>query len=313
MFGADLKNIDNYIKKNYNIYMKKFFKALLILVLVVASIGGTCYFFYKNLTVKKDSYALTSNFLLSGDKDEVYSDLDKIHLQLADLGDSRFVEPIKTINNMDAIASGLANYLIDAKEYDLDENKIASNLNTLIAKLNSVSNMIEEFNIKAKNVEFNKTTGANDLYKGVANYIVAYCGLIDSMNNEVNKILVNKNVDLKFAIYEIYSNSCKRIFGEFNTENSLVSVVNEGNLSFFNRTFNFVADTNLQGNHNNGFSIERNKFLSAYNKCNKSDFAYNLVAPDYNNLDFVDGMTEEEALTNTDEVLATYYFKRIFL
>ena len=84
---------------------------------------------------------------------------------------------------------------------------------------------------------------------------------------------------------------------------------------FLNSKFEFDDITLLQGVDNNEFSILKNKFSDAYSKCDKLDFAKGIKGDSegYSNIDFVDGMTEEQALTYDNVILATYYFKKLFI
>ena len=247
------------MKKLFN---KKFFKSLLITILVIASVGGTCYLFYQNLTKQEDSFACVSEFLIGGDKSELHSNLITINNTLKDLGDDKLEVVIDTCDRLDNITLSLSQYLIVAKDYNVDQNKIVKYLNATEQKQSKLENDIVEFNLKSTSNDFNKILGSNDLYKSACNYINSYCDLIEVMNREIDNIIKNKSEDVKFSIYEIYYNSCRLVFTSFNSSIS-VEISNKLNMIFLNSKFEFDDITLLQGVDNNEFSILKNKFSDA--------------------------------------------------
>lgn len=293
------------------IFNKKFFKVLLITILVLSSVGGTVYVFYSQMTKRQDSFACVSEYIVGGEKAEVNNKLKSVNTNLTRDGDERLVIMVETVTRLDNITTILNKYLINAKDYEnVDENKIVEQLKNAQVQMKKLDVMLDEYLLKSQSLDFNKHEGAKYLYKGAADYIVAYTGLIDEINTQISKLLVNKNADIKFSLFEIYSNCCKQTFSNFNTS-GLIEVQNEHNIKFLNQKFSFDDIVLLQGNN----YIVQNKFLDAYSKCNKYKFANGLVCDenDYSNLDFVDGMTEEQVDLQKPEIRATYYFKRIFI
>ena len=107
--------------------------------------------------------------------------------------------------------------------------------------------------------------------------------------------------DLKFSIYEIYSNVVINTFSKTKTESSKIIVENTQNINKLHTVVsinNSFIETKIDQ-----FAIEISLFNKAYYETNKVNFAKNL-AQNISSVTTADQTTKEK--------LATYYFKQIF-
>lgn len=274
--------------------MKKFLKTLLILVLIIGAVAGTCFIFYSNMAPKKDSFISLTNFLSSNEKSEVDSNVESLKTTAG----VRFQVVEDTISHLNDFASMQQNYL--SYEFkDVKGNKISKGINELISIQSEIISMIDEYEKKLSNTTFDSEIGANELYYAYADYIFHYSDLIKIINNQIIENLKNPNYDIKFAITELYCDVAKLTFNDFN-ENEIVEIKNANNINFMNTKI-ILQDDYI--NISNPFSANNNKFINAYNQC-KIDFA-KVIKQKVSN-----ATTFSEELTNVEKT--AFYFKAIW-
>ncbi len=280
--------------------MRKFLKYLLVFVLVLASIGGTCYFFFRTLTKRKDSEAAITNYLYSSEKVEFDSNVARFQAET----NSRFDSLIKTKSNLDDILSTFSTYLVEAKNYDVNENGIIERLNDYLSEQSEVDEMIDSFMVRLSNANFNKVTGANEIYLHFAKMNVIYADLLNYINNEFNNMPIVKDSDIKFSMINLYSNVVISTLENINTSGSEFKIKDETNLTLMNAHFKLENSVLITSSTTTNFASVNNNFIKYYNLIDASDFAKNLAS----NINSVSGYADD--LTNVQKT--SYYFKQVY-
>ncbi len=278
--------------------MKKFFKVLLILVVVVASVGGTCYAFYKNYTARKSSFNYVSAFLTSGARTEFDGNLTKTR----NLAGSRFNLIINVSNDLEDIADTLNTYLTIANKFEVDENAIIAKLEKTSLARNRANEHMQEYFIHCEQSQyFNHSTGANVVYNSVCEYLVSFADFILNLNNAVGTY-VDVSSDVKFALIDLYA---RVVLNDFNDiEVGSDKVTNIKTTSNINLLVNNVEFENgyLVGDLNSTFGLNAVKFAKTYGSCDTNALATQLF-------DLVNRASASS--TNINEKVA-YLFKQIF-
>jgi len=218
----------------------------------------------------------------------------------SDATDTRFNLIIKTSSKLDEVLSVLSSYYIE-NDTKINNKKISTTLNQVVSSRNHLSSMMNEYEIKKDTQYFDRHIGANDLYEESCNYLIKYAKL----NYLINKSLegVDKSVDIKFNMFEIYSNVTQQAFSNLKTlNNSRVVVKDETNINLMNSLL--VLNNSFISTTASAFSIYVSHFNKYYSLTKKTNFANNLVT----NINSVQAITE----SSTNEQIATYYFKTIF-
>ena len=278
--------------------MKKFLKVFIIVLLVIASVAGTCYFFFKNMKERDNTTASIAGVLYSEEKSEFNSNLQVISaLMNSDSTDTRLNLIITTNAKMDQITKILASYHI-ANNTKINNERISKAFNQFNSSRNLLTAMINEYNIKKDSSYFNRHTGANDLYSQACNYLISYARFINYVNSDLN---LNKSCDIKFSMFDVYTHVVMTSFNETKTENSMVIIKNAANINKINSILQI--DNSIIKTEVNTFAKEINLFSDAYYNCNKTEFAANLAT----NITLVTSSNQD-----TNEKIATYYLKQIF-
>ena len=277
--------------------MKKFLKVFVIVLLVLAVIGGTVYFFFwKNKKEKAQTVALI-DYLSSESKRNLYQKLTYIDSNIISKDDgktdNRLDVLIETNVKLDEIMYVLISYHAES-EMVIGNKDLKNQLDEINAKRSEVLWMIEEYYVKSgyfinengevefKETNFDEHEGLNDLYCNMCSYLVEYAHAVNSINNSLE---VNRASDLKFNMFEIYSNIVINTFALFD-EGDWIGIKDQSNINKINsmlkiRDLNIVKLTN-EGNSDEKvellFTINNNEFNSFYNKCNKKLFAENFNA-----------------------------------
>ncbi len=272
-------------------------KVLLIVLIIAAAIGGTCYFFYSQIRASVNGFENFSSFIYGSKKDEFDAKLKTV----TSYTDNRFDLIISTNEKLNEIAINLNYYLLNSKDYDIDDHLIVDQLEKVEDVQNKADDMMNEYLIKINSSSFNRNTGANDLYQQMSKYFIAFSDMINSINSELDKTNIVKNGDVKFSIIEIYTTVCINTFSDLMTDASgLRKVVNSDNIDIVNTYVNFENGYIVS---NNNFSYLNNYFISNYNNCNKSTFAKNLAQ----NVQNIVNITENSSSLEK----AIYYFKGV--
>lgn len=274
--------------------MKKFLKVFIIVCLVVAAIVGTCFLFFKNLKEKENKTPPIAQLLLSESKSKFDANMAEMStLVNSDGTDYRLDLIIKTSKNLDDIVFTLSTYSIE-QNTQIDNRKIAEMYNQVQASLNLLEAMVVEYKIKSTSTYFDRHLGANDFYKQASFYLTNYAKFANLLNVSLSN--VNKNVDVKFNMFEIYANVVINTFDETKDDNWLTMVKDRSNIDAINNLFRVTNSFVNDG----AFSIKVSQFNDAYYNCNKINFAKNLNE----NINVVNTLN-----TQDKEKVATYYFK----
>ena len=281
--------------------MKKFFKYLVIILLVFASVGGTCYFFYKHLTRRKDSEAYISNYLFSSARIEYNAQVEDL---ISATGD-RFISLNTTKNNLDEILSTFNSYLINAKNYDVEENSIIERMDNFLNLQNKVSDMITSYMSRLSSSSFNPVTGANEILLEFSNMNVAYADALMYINGELDKMEIVKNADIKFSMIDLYLNVVITTFNNTKINSSGVrEISNVDNINLINNYFRLENSILVVSSNTTNFTSYNNKFIFHFANVDKANYAENLAF----NLSRVNNYND-----NLSEVEKTsYYFKMIY-
>lgn len=288
--------------KRYNYYMKKFFKWLMIVIVIVASVGGTCYVFYTNLSERRESFSAVDSFLNSS----VQADFDSNLTRIEDISGNRFNTLIEINADLEDITRTLIPYLtiIRDREEDIDETAIVEALETMENSRDSANILMEDYFIHIGHTpSFNVMTGANASYRDICAYLVDYAEFILLMNNTITSYM-DSTSDVKFSVIDLYSrviiNDCSRLIQ--NSDN--ITVINStSNINILITNVNFSSGYLMKGDDISvSFNSYANKFITDYALCAKQT-----VANDLSNLI----TSASENSTNINETTA-YSFKQMF-
>ena len=279
--------------------MKKFLKVSIIVVLVVAVILGTCYFFFSRYKRKSNTTPSIVDMLQSEAVVKFKDDLAQVNSVItnSEAADTRIALVIEANNKLDQIIYTLSSYYISSNT-QITNADIAHSLNAIVSSRNLLNRMMQEYMLKKESASFNKHVGANDLYVQACSYLVQSARFANLINQS---LVINKEADVRFAMFEIYCNVVINTYSSSNlvTLNRRIMVNDYSNMAKMNSLLN-IENLNLI---NNQYSIDNNNFIKYYNICAKDVFAKTLAT----NIQNV-----SDAEQDTNEKIATYYFKQIY-
>lgn len=282
--------------------MKKFLKVFIIVLLVLGVIGGTCFFFFRKMEEKNNTTEPLSVMLQSDSKVKFNEDMESMAAWVnSDNTDKRIDLLIKTNENLDQIIYTLATYYIQT-ETVINDKDISNALDDVNVSRDVLTAMMNEYKIKKESSYFNRHLGANDFYKQACSYLIKYAKLANLLNASLT---VDRMADIKFNMFEIYANVVIKTFSETNAttvQNSKVVVTNSSNINVMNNHL-VVLLSFVQTNGVDEFSINTNNFNKYYMACDRIAFASNLAS----NISTVSSSQQD-----SNEKIATYYFKRIY-
>ena len=276
--------------------MKTFLKFFIVFVLVLGSIGGTCWMFYANMTEQKDAFAYVNSFLNSADKSATVSKFKSVNTSL----DGIYDQHLNTISKLDTITQTLNTYMICSLDYDVDNNSIIRKFEKAQESQYTLNEYAQEFEDKKNNPLFDKTQGGNDVFAKFTAYILDYSAAVRYMNAEIEEcMIVDHSADIKFELIELYCLAVKDGYSDVdNVDMSNVNLLHER----FDIKHGLVTSTSdpdmpLLSKYNN-------YFISAFDNIqNKAQFASELASK-YASVNVV-------TPTSSDEDKAVYYLKEI--
>lgn len=271
--------------------MKKALKTIFIVILCLAAAAGTGYLFFANLTKSVSAFESVSNFYNSIEQYELQSKIDKVVIN----DNARFNQLNKTYTDLKTSL-----FYTSANVFNLDNSSVGNNVNAKLSILKTSANQLnvlaDEYAVKCKVEGFDKVAGADDLYVQFAKYLVDYAEFVGYLNEISIQFSSTQAVDLRFAITDLYVNVVKSSLKDITAETTDLPA-----LAYMSNNYlvsnGYINTNNPKGN----FAIENNKFIMHYNKCNKQQFATNLIA----------NLATATADAETDELLAAYYLKII--
>ncbi|MBE5740966.1 MAG: hypothetical protein E7351_00305 [Clostridiales bacterium] len=280
--------------------MKKFLKILIIVLLVAAAVCATVFVFFRQKGERDVNTGSIVAYIGSIEKKTFNSNMETLsnNVKAYNANDTRFDFVEDTSDNLDTILETLITYYM-ADDTNIADADIKSQFESVKASRARVDDMYTEFDIKKDSKWFARDKGANDIYRQISDYLVKYADLVNLINADVQ--IANKNVDIKFAMFEIYANVVSNTFKEFETDaNQLVSVKKIENIDLLNDEM-FVQNSYIESAK--AFTSTCNDFIKYYNQCDKQEFAKNLAG----NVE-IDAITEDSS--NIEK--ATYYLKSIY-
>lgn len=250
--------------------MKKGLKIFIIILLVILAAVGTAVIFYKNLNKDKPKNISISTLTQVVDSAETKQKVNSVDLLYKEkVSTSTIIEEYLTTNEkLDSCVNFLCNYII-AETDNISDEEIYFRTNSVLAKQSKINRMMNEYILKAtKSSYFDREIGLTDLYNAFTTYIVEKSTLVKDLNNFID---VNKNVDITFSMLDLYSSVA------LNTYSNLINgkIVSNESLNLMNSKFE-IKNNQLSGLVVEQSSIEVNKFIEAYYKCDKLDLAKNL-------------------------------------
>ncbi len=267
---------------------------------MVSVVVGTCVFFFRKHEKKNNTTESLVAYFNSESNDSFKQKMSNMSsLVNSDGTDSRLNIIIETNENLDSIVNVLISYHIESGTKINDEG-IANSFKKVKSSKSTLEAMMNEYIIKATSTYFDRHLGANDFYIKASKYLVQYAEFAKLINNSVD---VDKNADVKFNVFDVYSNVVIQTFKFLNTDQSLTSKVvvnNVSNIVIMNNRFTII--NSIVQTSTPLFSKNNNDFNKYYNNCNKTEFASRLA-------ENVGTVTSVEQDNN--EKIATYYFKMI--
>ncbi len=272
------------------------------MLLVLAVIGGTVYFFFRKIEKENNNTGSIIEMLESESKNRYNENLAFTYEVInQNKDDDRLNLIIETSNNLDNIVRILISYYVES-ETAIDNEIIAKQLKKVHDSRDLLDRMLTEYLIKKESEFFDHHEGANDLYEQSCRYLIEYATFANLINESITN--VDRTADIKFNIFEVYSNVVKTTFAFTKEEyvDNTVKVVLEntetiallnGLLKIENSYVVTVVDK---------FSMEVRDFNEYYLKCDKFVFASNLLT----NIEIV------SESRGSNEKIATYYFKEVF-
>ncbi|MFQ6751978.1 MAG: hypothetical protein ACLRFL_00235 [Clostridia bacterium] len=280
--------------------MKKILKVIIISILVLGVIAGTCYIFYKNMKPEKDPIVLV-DYIKSEEKVKFNQGLADVDWYLSTVGDNRLDLMLVAHDNLDSIMNSLSVYVVADGGKIMDQGVINA-LNNVSGARSNTQAMINEYKIKTTSPFFPMSLGANDLYEQASEYLTKYARLVIEINDYVRDLGINTESDPKFNMFDLYANIVSGAFEEVTIlDGSLSLIKDSANISLVNNHFK------INGNYldiSSPFAKATNDFNAYYSKCDKKEFAKNFA----NNINNVQSIVVGE---NTNEEIATFYYKRM--
>lgn len=283
--------------------MKKFLKTLVIIILVVASIGGTAYIFFANIKPETNYFSSLNSYVDGADHVEFLSKLQKV---AKNSNDGRFSLIINTNTKLDECLQTLSSYYIAYSNYDVDVDKLQKLFSNMQSNKNQTENAMDTYLTKIT-AQGQFIEGANPTYRLFSNYILSYANLLNFLNGELKNLNINKNVDLKFSLIDLYCQICSLSFSDLayspvslgDNIYSVLVVRNDENITKIN---DCLEINNSYVGNENAFSLNAVNFIKSYNACDKQKFSSSLIH-------YIKNGKKDDA---DNELVAGYYFKQIF-
>lgn len=275
---------------------------MIITLLVIACIGGTCYIFFKNYQEKISAPVSCVSMVKSESSVEFRTSLNEVGILTNNSGsDDRFVLVINTLSDLDNMLMSLANYYID-EDFTVRDKDIRAKYNQMEDSKALAVEMINQYKLKSNSVWFDRSLGANDLYTTMSTYIVKYAEFVELLNLKVANKEVNRTSDFKFSMIDLYARVARVTFATLKTNEQSLRIVNSSeNITRLQIYFQMENSYIVGGDV---YSANALHFSENYFACDKESFAINFAS----NLNAVDGISA----TSTNLQRAVYYYKLVY-
>ncbi len=281
---------------------KKVIKTVSIVILVLVTMAVTIFVFYQQLTKRKDSFAHVNAYMVSDSRAEFDTELASAagYTDRADL----FIQTNEQLTDMTRI---LNTYLINAKDYKIDENDIISKLDRAVKSRNNAESDLEEYLFKCREndklgLPFNKTLAFNNSYDALSKFIVHKALFVQTLNSEISNA-IKVDTDIKFPMIDMYTRVVDKVFNS-RVENSEISKVDhEEEINNLNLKIEFEAGYLVPSVEEEKFSSDYNAFINSYKKCDKNSFV--------NNFSTLISNTSGVNNDSSNEQVAAWYLKKI--
>lgn len=278
--------------------MKKFLKIFIIVLLVGSVIGGTCYFFFRNLEKNNHTTSSIASYLMSEEKQNFNNSLYEMHnLANSDSTDSRLALIAETNFQLDDMMMVVCSFYVE-NNTKINDKEISNSFNQLKSSQTLLMAMVNEYKIKSTSNYFDRHVGANDYYKQACSYLMQYASFVNLVSENIN--VINKSVDVRFSMINLYSNVVINTFKSTKEMSNRVDVTNKDNINWIN--LNVVFENSCL-DVTNAYSSNANNFIKFYSACNKSEFASNLKS----NITTASKPNQ----SSTAEQSASYYLKEL--
>lgn len=277
--------------------MKKFLKVFGIIILIAGAIGGTCLVFFMNIKNNTSSFNALVDYTYSANITMFNADLRKVDNSLDT--DTRFEIIIASNRNLNEMTKLLTAHIID--DTKIDNIKIANKLGTIKQKKLIIDEEIEEYLYKATSPYVDRHIEVNKLYNLMSKYLIDFADIVFSINQEIEKLEIDRTVSSQFSIIDLYTRTINRAFNDIE-----VISANGWEIAKYTAELKILND-NIQIENTefkyDKFSVNNNKFVEFYENCDKDTFVNDLTT-NINSVTIIN-----DGSTNIQK--ATYYFKKL--
>ena len=266
-------------------------KVFLIIVLVGATIAGTCYLFFRYLNRSQSSYAEVGEYVYSVEREEFVSDLNSVNSNAFNV---QLTNQISSIEQATSVTKVLLPYL---NSDEIENSEIMNNLLSLIEIEEVCKTSVDDYLNRLADITFDRTN-VSIITRNLSNYLTSYAQMLLTINTEIETNLKYQQTDVKFSVIDAYARALTNCYGDL-TESGGTKANNVASLNKFSDVLNF-SNSNIVLSTDNYLII--NDFISNYNNCDKFAFATALY-----DISSITRVQEGDSLNN-----ALYYFKQIF-
>lgn len=277
---------------------------ILIAILAVLCVLGTvAFFFYQHKDLRAE-VVLTSAYM-GEEKTKFDDELNSVVfiVEESDSLDKRFEVILKTYQNLDDCMESLTLYFLSTN-FVVKDSELEILFNSMKNSKSLLKSMMSQYKTKCENSSIlNKNIAVNDIYVEMCNYLETYANIIQRVKFNLDEG-VNQNVNIKFAMIDLYVEIAKASLPECTVkENKYTILKNSTNLSFMNTYFKLQNGEVTGLATGESFSKNCNKFIENYNLSNKAILCENFSTKVVN-ASLVNAKSAED--------YTLYYFKTIY-
>ena len=255
--------------------MKRALKITSITLLVVLAVGVAGLLFYRYVIQKNIDKVDVVAMSLDKKDDDVLTKLCEINsiIKADDSSDARLDVMILTITRLNDSAIILGEYFaMDEVLHDINIRKVYDAMKDDVVLFNK---MYDEFKIKNQDeLYFPKHEGVNDMFNTMSDYIINYSKLILKLNKKLDSYSIDRKLDVKFAIIDLYANVCLNAYSNLIELNyaTRLDLESYSNLNYMNSKVEF-ASGEVKNLLVSRYSNEARLFTTAYFNCDSEKLA----------------------------------------